>query len=81
MKPASEGKSDLSRRTVLDAFASKDTIKKKSTIDLRINSVLIRRGQVYYDLLSEAQTPGRFNSNHLGLLVKLIHLPVTLHLS
>ena len=28
---------------------------------------MIRRGQVYYDLLSEAQTPGRFNSNHLGI--------------
>ncbi len=30
---------------VLDAFASKDTIKKESSLDLRINSVLIRRGK------------------------------------
>lgn len=52
---------------ILDAFASKDTVKKKSNIDLRINSVLIRRGQIYYDLLSAAQTPGRFNTNHLGI--------------
>lgn len=28
---------------VLDAFASKDTVKTKSNLDLRINSVLIRR--------------------------------------
>ena len=31
---------------VLDAFASKDTVKTKSNLDLRINSVLIRRGRV-----------------------------------
>ena len=35
---------------VLDAFASKDTVKTKSNLDLRINSVLIRRGRVTYDL-------------------------------
>lgn len=64
-RPTPDSKTNF--QFVLDAFASKDTIKKKSTIDLRINSVLIRRGQVYYDLLSEAQTPGRFNSNHLGI--------------
>ena len=33
---------------VLDAFASKDTVKTKSNSDLRINSVLIRRGRVTY---------------------------------
>lgn len=64
-RPTPDSKTNF--QFVLDAFASKDTIKKKSTIDLRINSVLIRRGQVYYDLLSAAQTPGRFNSNHIGI--------------
>lgn len=29
--------------------------------------MLIRRGQIYYDLLSAAQTPGRFNTKHLGI--------------
>lgn len=52
---------------VIDAFASKDTIKKKSTVDLRINSILIRRGQIRYDLLSAAETPGKFNPNHLDI--------------
>ena len=33
---------------VLDAFASKDTVKKESSLDLRINSVLIRRGRMAY---------------------------------
>ena len=58
-----EGKPNF--QFILDAFASKDTVKKKSNIDLRINSVLIRRGQIYYDLLSAA--PGRFNPTHLGI--------------
>ncbi len=52
---------------VIDAFASKDTIKKQTNIDLRINSVLIRRGKLAYDVLSEEETPGKFNPNHISL--------------
>ena len=52
---------------VLDAFASKDTIKKKSDLDLRINSLLIRRGKVSYDVHSEKETPGKFNPRHIRL--------------
>ena len=52
---------------VLDAFASKDTIKKKSNLDLRINSLLIRRGKVSYDVLSAESTPGKFNPQHIRL--------------
>ena len=52
---------------LLDAFASKDTVKKDNNIDLRINSVLIRRGQVHYDLLSAPETSGTFNTSHLGI--------------
>ena len=33
---------------VLDAFASKDTVKKESSLDLRINSILIRRGRMSF---------------------------------
>ena len=52
---------------VVDAFAPKDTIEKpKPPIDLRINAVLIRRGQIYYDVLSEPETPNRFNAKHIG---------------
>ncbi|MBR8708565.1 hypothetical protein IX321_001382 [Bacteroides pyogenes] len=50
---------------VLDAFASKDTVKRESSLDIRINSILIRRGKVTYHLLSEPETPGKFNSRHL----------------
>ncbi len=52
---------------VLDAFASKDTIQKKSNLDLRINSLLIRRGKVSYDVHSEKETPGKFNPQHIRL--------------
>lgn len=51
---------------VLDAFASKDTVKQKD-IDLRINSILIRRGKLSYDVLSEEETPGKFNPQHIKL--------------
>ena len=52
---------------VLDALASKDTIKKSPNLDLRINSVLINRGQISYDVLSEPETPGKLNGSHLGI--------------
>lgn len=52
---------------VVDALASKDTVKKESNVDLRINSLLIRRGKVSYDIRSEAETPGKFNPDHIQL--------------
>ena len=51
---------------VLDAFASKDD-NPKSFIDLRVNSLLIRHGELKYDVLSEPETPGTFNSSHVGI--------------
>lgn len=52
---------------VLDAFASKDTVKKDNSLDLRINSILIRRGKLAYHVLSEEETPGKFNAKHVLL--------------
>ena len=52
---------------VLDAFASKDTLQEPTNLDLRINSVLINRGKVSYDVLSEPETPGKFNVSHIGI--------------
>lgn len=50
---------------VLDAFASNDTVKKDNSLDLRINSILIRRGRMAYHVLSEEETPGKFNAKHI----------------
>lgn len=52
---------------VLDALASKDDKSKESHLDLRINSILVRRGRISYDVLSEAETPGKFNTSHIRL--------------
>ena len=64
-KPTPQATSNF--QFVLDAFASKDTVKKKSNLDLRINSLLIRRGRVSYDVLSAERTPGKFNPQHIRL--------------
>ena len=52
---------------VIDALASKDSTNEKTPLDLRINAILIRRGQVHYDVLSTPETPQRFNASHLGI--------------
>lgn len=52
---------------LLDALSSKDTVKKEQHLDLRINTVLIRRGQLSYHLLSAPPTPGQFNPRHLDI--------------
>ena len=52
---------------IIDALASKDDTPKESNIDLRINSILIRRGKLSYDVLSADSTPGRFNPQHVNL--------------
>jgi hypothetical protein len=52
---------------VLDAFASNDTVKKDNSLDLRINSIQIRRGRMAYHVLSEEETPGKFNAKHIHL--------------
>ncbi len=59
--------SEANFQFILDTFASKDSIKKESNIDLRINALLIRRGQIHYDLLSAEETPSKFNPNHIGI--------------
>ena len=57
----------LNCQFLIDTFASKDTTKKENNLDLRINSILIRRGQVHYDVLSEPVTPRKFNFHHIGI--------------
>ena len=52
---------------VLDAFASNDTVKKDNSLDLRINSILIRRGRMAYHVLSEEETPGKFDAKNVQL--------------
>ena len=60
-------KSEPNFRFVLDAFKPKEENAEKTPLDLRINTILIRRGQIRYDMFSENETPGRFNPAHIGL--------------
>lgn len=52
---------------IIDALASKDTIKKDNNLDIRINSLLLRRGKISYDVLSEKETPDKLNMYHIHL--------------
>ena len=55
-------KAPLNLQFVIDAFASKDSIKKEKNIDLRFNSIMIRRGNFSYNVDSEKEAPGKFNA-------------------
>ena len=51
---------------VIDALSSKDTTSK-STLDLKIGSLLIRRCNILYDQLYASPTPQRFNPSHIDI--------------
>ena len=51
---------------VLDAFKS-DKKESKSSINLRINSFIMRHANLKYDVLDAEKTPERLNMNHLDL--------------
>lgn len=50
----------------LDSLASKDTTSK-STLDLRVNSFIVRHSSVAYDRYDIAPTNGRFNAAHINV--------------
>lgn len=62
-----DNNSPLNLQFVLDAFASKDTIKKEQSIDLNIHTLNIRRGHFTYHVKSEPETDGKFNAKHLDV--------------
>ncbi len=59
--------SKLNLQFVIDAFASRDTTKQSPNVDLQFNSVLIRKGNFTYNVLSEDTTPGKFNAKHVDI--------------
>lgn len=59
--------SPLNLQFVIDAFASRDTLKKRKNIDLRFNSILIKRGNFSFNIDSEKETPGKFNAKHIDI--------------
>ncbi|MDR2810546.1 MAG: translocation/assembly module TamB domain-containing protein [Tannerellaceae bacterium] len=63
-KDTPEQKANL--QFIIDAFSRRDTLQS-SDIDLQINSILLRKGNISYDVLSEEVTPEKFNPSHIDL--------------
>lgn len=51
---------------VIDALASKDSTKQKTPLDLQINSLIIRNGEISYRVLSRPSRPGRFSADDIN---------------
>ncbi|MBR5297472.1 MAG: translocation/assembly module TamB, partial [Parabacteroides sp.] len=60
-------KDKLNLQFVIDAFAKKDTVKKELNVDLRFNTILLKRGHFKYDVASLPYTPDKFNANHIHI--------------
>lgn len=60
---------------IVDALSSKEK-KETKGINLRVNSVILRRIQVKYDQLDRPRTPGKLNPSHL--LVDQINANISL---
>lgn len=50
---------------IIDAFSSKK--KKENALNLRINSLILRRVNLKYDELFKAKTPNQFNKSHIHI--------------
>jgi hypothetical protein len=57
--------SDTNLQFILDAFAGNST--NESNIELKISSILIRKGRFTYDILDKANNVRHFNPDHLDI--------------
>lgn len=57
----------LNIQYLIDRFKSKDKSVQTNNLKLAFKSVLLRRGKISFDILSEDQTPGKFNAHHLKI--------------
>lgn len=51
---------------VIDALASKNSTKQKTPLDLQINSLIIRNGEISYRVLSRPSRPGKFSADDIN---------------
>lgn len=59
---------EMNYQFLVDAFTAKERKEKKSKwLNLRVNSLLIRKASVKYDVHSEKVTPGIFNRHHIDV--------------
>ncbi len=64
--------SPLNIQSIIDNFKPKNPNKKSTAFDLKVGVVLLRNGRVSYDVLSEPDSLGKINPNHI--LVKDLSL-------
>lgn len=57
----------LNLQFIIDAFASKDTLKSNNHIDMKLNSIIMRRGNFTYDVFSAPATKRKFNVKHIDI--------------
>ena len=51
---------------IIDAFKPKDD-KPPKPFDVQVNTVVVRKSALTYDVLDQPQRPGRFDPNHLAI--------------
>lgn len=63
-KPSADAAENF--RFILDSLASNDTASN-NRLDLRVNSLIVRRSSIKYHRNDLAPTPGKFNINHIDV--------------
>ena len=67
---------DLNIRFIIDALSSKDDKKKKSPLDLRINTFIMQHSSISYDRYDVAPTPHKFNPSHIHVSDISAHISI-----
>lgn len=62
-----DSSSPLNIQNIINALKPKDKTKPPTKFDIRINTVVIRKSQIAFDILSEPSLEGRFDPNHVLL--------------
>lgn len=57
----------LNIQPILDKFKKKDNQKPPASFDLKVGTIILRKGKISYNVESEPLTPGKFSPNHIVL--------------
>lgn len=61
---------------IIDALAPKDSTKQRKSPNIRINSILMRRGRIAYNVWSQPTTSGKFNPSHIEIRNVLANISI-----
>ena len=59
--------SDFNFQFILDSFKSENTEKSEFTFALHLDNILLRRGNIRYDILTENEKQSGFDKNHIDI--------------